>query len=61
MRAPASQTPPPFLTVQEVATYLRIGRNQCYAAIARGEIPAIRVGRSVRVPRAALLRLAGVE
>lgn len=49
--------PPDFLTVPEAAAWLRIGRNQAYQAITRGEIPAIRLGRSVRVPRAALLRL----
>lgn len=48
---------PPVLTVPEAAKLLRVGRNQCYEAIARGELHAIRVGRSIRVPRAALERL----
>ena len=40
------------LKVDEVAAALRIGRRQAYAAIDRGEIPSIRIGRTIRVPRA---------
>ena len=48
------------LTVDEVAEALRIGRRQAYSAVQRGEIPSIRIGRSLRVPRAWLDRtLAG--
>ena len=42
------------LTVDEAAQYLRIGRSQAYDAIGRGEIPHRRVGRSIRLSRAAL-------
>jgi excisionase family DNA binding protein len=45
------------LTVDEAARLLRIGRSSCYRAIARGEVPSIRVGRRLRVPGAALARL----
>lgn len=52
-----SATPEPdVLTVSEAATFLRIGRNQLYAAIGRNEIPHRRVGRSIRLSRAAVLR-----
>jgi excisionase family DNA binding protein len=54
------QTPsdnPTVLTVAETAKLLRIGRNVAYEAIARGEIPSIRVGRRVLVPIARLRRL----
>lgn len=44
------------LTVGEVATILGIGRNSAYQAIARGELPALRLGRRLLVPRAALER-----
>ena len=44
------------LTVSEAARLLRIGRNQLYEAIGRGEIPHRRIGRSIRLSRAALLR-----
>jgi excisionase family DNA binding protein len=42
------------LTVSEAAKALGIGRNLAYEAIQRGEIPSLRIGRRVVVPRAAL-------
>jgi excisionase family DNA binding protein len=47
------------LTIEETARLLRIGRTAAYAAAARGEIPVIRVGRSLRVPRHRLEQLLG--
>jgi excisionase family DNA binding protein len=44
------------LTVDEGAAFLRIGRNALYDAIARGEIPHGRIGKSIRLSRAALVR-----
>jgi len=44
------------LTVPEAARILRIGPNQLYNAIGRGEVPHRRVGRSIRLSRAAILR-----
>lgn len=38
---------------------LGIGRNQVYAAAANGEIPTIRIGKRILVPRAALEKLLG--
>lgn len=43
-----------LLTVPEAAKLLRIGRNLAYELVAQGEIPSIRFGRLIRVPRAAL-------
>lgn len=43
--------------VEEAARLLGIGRNQCYEALKRGELPSIRVGKRLLVPRAALDRL----
>jgi excisionase family DNA binding protein len=40
-----------------VARRLRIGRNAAYDAANKGEIPAIRVGRTLRVPVRAFERL----
>ncbi len=37
--------------------YFDLGRNASYQAVQRGEIPAIRIGRHLRVPIAALERL----
>jgi excisionase family DNA binding protein len=44
---------PRVFTVLEVAKILRIGRISAYQAIERGEIPSVRVGRRILVPRAA--------
>lgn len=47
------------LTVEEAAATLGISRASAYEAVRRGEIPAIRIGRRVLVPRVALDRLLG--
>jgi excisionase family DNA binding protein len=44
-------------TVPEAGKRLKIGRNQAYAAAKRGEIPTIKIGRSLRVPKPAFDRL----
>ena len=50
------QTTPPRATygVQEAAKILGIGRNAAYEAARRGEIPTIRIGGRILVPKAAL-------
>ena len=48
---------PEVLTAREAAAILRVGRNQLYQAVARGQLGAIRIGRSIRIPRQALLAL----
>ncbi len=45
------------LTVEEAATLLGVGRVTVYEAIRRGEMPAIRLGKRILVPRAALQRM----
>ena len=45
------------MTVTECAKRLGIGRNSAYEAVNRGEIPVIRVGKRLLVPKAALERL----
>ena len=45
------------LTVDETAKILGIGRNSAYEAIARGEIPVVKVGKRLLVPKAALEKL----
>ena len=49
------------LTVEEAAATLGISRAFAYEAVRRGEIPSIRIGRRVLVPRVALDRLVGGE
>ena len=42
------------IRVTEAAEMLAIGRSKCYDLIRCGDLPAIRVGKTVRVPLAAL-------
>jgi excisionase family DNA binding protein len=48
---------PTVLTLDEVAQILRIGRVSAYQAIARGEIPSVRVGKRILVPRFAFAQM----
>jgi excisionase family DNA binding protein len=52
-----SDTESATMTVVEAAHHLGIGRNQAYEAAKRGEIPVIKIGKRLLVPRAALDRL----
>jgi excisionase family DNA binding protein len=45
---------PLLLKAGEVATLLGLGRSKVFAMLAVGELPVLRIGRSVRVPRVAL-------
>lgn len=45
------------MTVEAAARELGIGRNAAYEAAKRGEIPTIRIGRKLLVPRVAFERL----
>lgn len=40
-----------WLKVPEVAQVLRIARSRAYELVGSGEIPSVRIGRSVRVSR----------
>jgi excisionase family DNA binding protein len=48
---------PEMLKVGEAAAILRVGRNQLYQAVARGELRAVRIGRTIRIPKAVLADL----
>lgn len=39
-----------FLTVAEVAEVMRVSKMTVYRLVHSGELPAVRVGRSFRVP-----------
>jgi excisionase family DNA binding protein len=43
-----------FLTVAEVARTMRVSKMTVYRLVHGGELPAVRVGRSFRVPRRAV-------
>ena len=44
-------------TVTEAARLLGVSRNSAYEAVRRGEIPTIRIGRRILVPRRQLAEL----
>jgi excisionase family DNA binding protein len=48
---------PEVLTAREAAAILRVGRNQLYQAVGRGELGSVRIGRSIRIPKQVLLNL----
>lgn len=53
-----------FLTVAEVAAIMRVSKMTVYRLVHSGEMPAVRVGRSFRVPESVVndyLRHAFVE
>ena len=54
-------TLPAVLTTVEAARLLRVGINGLYRAVRLGEIPAIRVGRTLRFSRDGLLRQFGAD
>jgi excisionase family DNA binding protein len=47
---------PLLLTPEEAATLLRVGRTTVYALMKAGDLHAVHIGRSCRLPRAELQR-----
>lgn len=65
-KQPAGRTRKPVAdrltyTVAEAARLLGLGRNAAYEAAKRGEIPTIRMGRLLLVPKGPLHKLVGAE
>lgn len=52
---------PDVLTIDETARFLRISRGLAFAAARRGDLPAVRIGRRLLVPRQRLLAWLGAE
>ena len=50
-------SPVSFLTVQEVADLMRVSTMTVYRMVHAGEIPAIRFGRSFRIPANAVRQI----
>jgi excisionase family DNA binding protein len=48
------------LTVAEAGALLGVSRAFAYELVARGELPVIRLGRRILVPKAALLAMVGL-
>lgn len=59
------QTPaadlPELLTVDELCSWLGIGCGLGYDMLRRDELPSVKLGRLLRVPRAAVVALANGE
>lgn len=65
-KAPARSTKNPLsnrlvYTVPEAGQLLGLGRNAAYEAAKRGDIPTIRMGRLLRVPKGPFHKLVGAE
>jgi excisionase family DNA binding protein len=45
----------PYMTVEQMAKYLQIGRTAAYELARRDGFPAVRFGRTIRIPREGLL------
>lgn len=50
---------PDVLKVEQVASFLQIGRNTAYELVASGRIPSVQFGRTRRIYKRALLKLLG--
>lgn len=47
------------ISVEDAGRILGYSRNTAYEAVKSGELPVIRLGRKIRVPRAALEKMLG--
>jgi len=56
MKSATFDSLPLLLTVGEMASILRIGRNAAYQLVRDGNVLCIHVGRSIRIPRNALVQ-----
>ena len=53
----ANASEPLMLRVSDAARLLNVSRSTMYQLVTNGDVNVIRIGRSVRVPRAELVRL----
>ena len=51
MRVPAQERAAELLTVAQAAALCNLSRSHVYHLVQRGEWPAVRIGRTLRVPR----------
>jgi excisionase family DNA binding protein len=54
-------TQPELLTVRELGEYMRISRRTAYEWVYTGRVPHVRVGSTIRIPRAELERQLGLK
>ena len=50
-----------LMTVQEAAEFLRLSRSSLYTMMDSGELAFVKLGRSRRIPKRALVELAARE
>ena len=50
-----------LMTVSEAAGFLHLSRSSVYQLMDRGELPFVKLGRSRRIPRRALVELAAAH
>ena len=50
---------PDVLTVREAANVLRVGTHTIYEAIQRNQLPSVRMGRRILIPKVQILKLLG--
>lgn len=46
---------PLVLTMEELAETLKIGSNAAYRLVSSGALRCVRIGKSIRIPRSALM------
>jgi excisionase family DNA binding protein len=61
MNSATRDTEPATYTVEEMRARLKISRSLAYEAIRSGDIPSIRVGKRILIPRVQLERLLAGE
>jgi len=49
------------LSVEEAAKLIGLGRNSFYEAVRRGDIPSVRVGGRILIPKKTLEAMFGVQ
>ena len=59
VRADVDLPDKPMFSVEEAAAILGVGRGTAYACAKFGEIPTLRLGHRLLVPRTALIRMLG--
>lgn len=52
---------PPILTVEQTAKLLSISRGLAFTAVREGDIPSVRIGRRILVPRDLLRQMLGFD
>jgi excisionase family DNA binding protein len=57
MNATKSPLSPMTYRIEEAAQLLGVGRNHAYEAAKRGDIPSIKIGKRILVPKVALDRM----